>query len=103
MGKGAALLALCLARDAGRAAGRASAKGTLGSNSHASSLGEAAAGALQLKLARTSPHPTFTLLHLHPRQEEALDFIYWFRQVLGIVAGIVWGYIPLPGLVGFVG
>uniref|UniRef100_A0A8C4Q2H2 RAB5 interacting factor n=1 Tax=Eptatretus burgeri TaxID=7764 RepID=A0A8C4Q2H2_EPTBU len=46
----------------------------------------------------------------HPREpgvsvmyvsgDEFLDTIYWFRQVLGLVLGIVWGVLPLRGFVG---
>lgn len=32
-------------------------------------------------------------------QEEFLDVIYWARQVLGILIGIVWGVIPLKGFI----
>jgi hypothetical protein len=31
--------------------------------------------------------------------EEFLDVIYWFRQVVGIIIGLVWGLIPLKGFV----
>lgn len=33
-------------------------------------------------------------------QEEFLDVIYWMRQLLSIVLGVVWGIIPLQGFVG---
>uniref|UniRef100_A0A1B6HR86 Rab5-interacting protein n=1 Tax=Homalodisca liturata TaxID=320908 RepID=A0A1B6HR86_9HEMI len=37
---------------------------------------------------------------LHAKlQEEFLDVIYWARQVLGIVVGILWGLIPLKGFI----
>lgn len=32
-----------------------------------------------------------------PQQDEFLDVIYWSRQVLGIIIGIIWGTIPLQG------
>lgn len=32
-------------------------------------------------------------------KEEFLDVIYWGRQFLGIVVGIIWGLIPLKGFV----
>jgi len=35
-----------------------------------------------------------------PDKEEFLDVIYWMRQVLGIIVGLVWGIIPLTGIVG---
>ncbi|XP_015588542.1 uncharacterized protein C20orf24 homolog [Cephus cinctus] len=34
-----------------------------------------------------------------PDKEEFLDVIYWARQAIGIVVGIVWGLIPLKGFV----
>ncbi|XP_050518436.1 respirasome Complex Assembly Factor 1 [Diabrotica virgifera virgifera] len=35
-----------------------------------------------------------------PDKEEFLDVIYWYRQILGIILGIIWGLIPLKGLLG---
>ncbi|CAG9856143.1 unnamed protein product [Phyllotreta striolata] len=35
-----------------------------------------------------------------PDKEEFLDVIYWARQALGVLLGIVWGLIPLKGLLG---
>lgn len=32
-------------------------------------------------------------------QEEFLDVIYWARQAIGIIIGIVWGLIPLKGFI----
>lgn len=29
--------------------------------------------------------------------------IFWLRQVFGLAAGILWGFIPMPGLIGFLG
>jgi hypothetical protein len=34
-----------------------------------------------------------------PDKEEFLDVIYWFRQALGIIIGLVWGLIPLKGFI----
>lgn len=34
-----------------------------------------------------------------PDKEEFLDVIYWSRQVIGIIVGIVWGLIPLKGFI----
>ncbi|XP_066997976.1 GEL complex subunit OPTI [Anabrus simplex] len=34
-----------------------------------------------------------------PDKEEFLDVIYWSRQALGIVIGLLWGLIPLKGLI----
>lgn len=35
-----------------------------------------------------------------PDKDEFLDIIYWLRQVLGIILGLIWGIIPLTGVVG---
>ncbi|KAJ8877662.1 hypothetical protein PR048_022117 [Dryococelus australis] len=34
-----------------------------------------------------------------PDKEEFLDVIYWSRQALGIIIGLIWGLIPLKGFV----
>lgn len=34
-----------------------------------------------------------------PDKDEFLDVIYWSRQVIGIIVGIVWGLIPLKGFI----
>ncbi|PFX32256.1 uncharacterized protein C20orf24 homolog [Stylophora pistillata] len=31
-------------------------------------------------------------------KDEFLDVIYWFRQVLAIILGIIWGLLPLKGI-----
>ncbi|KAI8466076.1 MAG: hypothetical protein J3K34DRAFT_524834 [Monoraphidium minutum] len=36
-------------------------------------------------------------------KDEALDVIYWLRQVVGALAGLAWGYLQMPGLFGFLG
>uniref|UniRef100_A0A8D8S603 Uncharacterized protein C20orf24 homolog n=1 Tax=Cacopsylla melanoneura TaxID=428564 RepID=A0A8D8S603_9HEMI len=33
-------------------------------------------------------------------KDEFLDVIYWTRQILGIILGIIWGLIPLRGFIG---
>jgi len=33
-------------------------------------------------------------------KDEFLDIIYWFRQIIAILFGFVWGFIPLKGLLG---
>ncbi|XP_065160639.1 GEL complex subunit OPTI [Atheta coriaria] len=35
-----------------------------------------------------------------PDKEEFLDVIYWARQAIGIILGIVWGFIPIKGFLG---
>ncbi|XP_065559324.1 GEL complex subunit OPTI-like [Artemia franciscana] len=34
-----------------------------------------------------------------PDKEEFLDVIYWIRQIVGIVIGIIWGVFALQGFV----
>ena len=36
-------------------------------------------------------------------QEDLLDFLYWMRQFIAIVAGVAWGLVPLTGLYAFLG
>ncbi|CAI9572681.1 unnamed protein product [Staurois parvus] len=33
-------------------------------------------------------------------KDEFLDVIYWMRQILAIVLGVIWGIVPLKGFVG---
>jgi len=35
-------------------------------------------------------------------KDEFLDVIYWIRQILGVLIGVVWGVIPMKGLVGII-
>lgn len=35
-----------------------------------------------------------------PDEEIFLDWIYWSRQLVGLVFGVVWGLIPLTGVLG---
>ncbi|BES97547.1 unnamed protein product [Nesidiocoris tenuis] len=35
-------------------------------------------------------------------KEEFLDVIYWGRQVLGIIVGVIWGLLPLKGFIALV-
>ncbi|XP_063827748.1 GEL complex subunit OPTI [Ostrinia nubilalis] len=37
-----------------------------------------------------------------PDKEEFLDVIYWMRQAIGIILGLVWGVLPLKGFLGLV-
>uniref|UniRef100_A0A8C0ZAT8 RAB5 interacting factor n=1 Tax=Cyanistes caeruleus TaxID=156563 RepID=A0A8C0ZAT8_CYACU len=32
--------------------------------------------------------------------DEFLDVIYWFRQIIAVILGIIWGVVPLKGFVG---
>ncbi|XP_025115940.1 uncharacterized protein C20orf24 homolog [Pomacea canaliculata] len=33
-------------------------------------------------------------------KDEFLDVIYWMRQIMGVVLGLLWGLIPLKGILG---
>lgn len=33
-------------------------------------------------------------------KDEFLDVIYWLRQILGIILGIIWGVLPMKGILG---
>uniref|UniRef100_A0A5F8G5Q3 RAB5 interacting factor n=1 Tax=Monodelphis domestica TaxID=13616 RepID=A0A5F8G5Q3_MONDO len=33
-------------------------------------------------------------------KDEFLDVIYWFRQIIAVVLGVIWGVVPLKGFVG---
>jgi len=33
-------------------------------------------------------------------KDEFLDVIYWFRQILGVVLGLLWGVVAVKGIVG---
>lgn len=33
-------------------------------------------------------------------KDEFLDVIYWMRQILGVVLGIIWGLLPMKGILG---
>lgn len=35
-----------------------------------------------------------------PDEEIFLDWIYWSRQLVGLVLGVIWGLIPLTGMFG---
>ncbi|ESO05025.1 hypothetical protein HELRODRAFT_78375 [Helobdella robusta] len=37
-----------------------------------------------------------------PDKDEFLDVIYWIRQVVGLLLGIVWGIFPLKGFIGII-
>lgn len=33
-------------------------------------------------------------------QDEFLDVIYWLRQIIAIILGVIWGVAPLKGFLG---
>lgn len=35
-------------------------------------------------------------------KDEFLDVIYWLRQIIGLLIGVVWGVFPIKGLLGIV-
>lgn len=35
-------------------------------------------------------------------KDEFLDVVYWMRQILGLILGIIWGLIPLKGIIGLI-
>lgn len=35
-------------------------------------------------------------------KDEVLDTVYWYRQVLAIFMGIVWGYLGVKGFIGMI-
>ncbi|XP_019510839.1 PREDICTED: uncharacterized protein C20orf24 homolog isoform X2 [Hipposideros armiger] len=36
-------------------------------------------------------------------RDEFLDVIYWFRQIIAVVLGVIWGVLPLRGFLGIAG
>lgn len=37
------------------------------------------------------------------RQDEVFELLHWLRQAMGLAGGVLWGYLDLPGLIGFLG
>lgn len=35
-------------------------------------------------------------------KDQFLDVIYWLKQILGLVIGLVWGVLPLKGMLGMI-
>lgn len=35
-------------------------------------------------------------------KDEFLDVIYWLRQILGVIIGLIWGFAPLKGFIGLI-
>nr|XP_006639586.1 PREDICTED: uncharacterized protein C20orf24 homolog [Lepisosteus oculatus] len=33
-------------------------------------------------------------------KDEFLDVIYWFRQIIAVILGVIWGIAPLKGFLG---
>uniref|UniRef100_G3U667 RAB5 interacting factor n=1 Tax=Loxodonta africana TaxID=9785 RepID=G3U667_LOXAF len=36
-------------------------------------------------------------------KDEFLDVIYWFRQIIAVLLGVIWGVLPLRGFLGIAG
>lgn len=34
-------------------------------------------------------------------QDDVLDTLYWLRQALGLLQGLLWGLLPITGMIGF--
>ncbi|KAL7636407.1 UNVERIFIED_CONTAM: hypothetical protein RMT77_013182 [Armadillidium vulgare] len=47
-------------------------------------------------------HKAITRNSKWPDKDEFLDVIYWTRQVIGIILGLIWGCIPLVGIIGLI-
>ncbi|ELW69614.1 hypothetical protein TREES_T100008655 [Tupaia chinensis] len=43
------------------------------------------------------------VIYLSFLQDEFLDVIYWFRQIIAVVLGVIWGVLPLRGFLGIAG
>ena len=37
----------------------------------------------------------------YPLQDDVLDTLYWLRQALGLLMGLVWGILSLTGIIAF--
>jgi len=35
-------------------------------------------------------------------QDEFLDVVYWFRQIIAVILGVIWGVAPLKGFLGII-
>jgi len=33
-------------------------------------------------------------------KDEFLDVVYWLRQIIGVLIGVVWGVVPMKGILG---
>ncbi|KAK4872809.1 hypothetical protein RN001_014838 [Aquatica leii] len=48
----------------------------------------------------SSWHRAFIANSEWPDKDEFLDVIYWARQALGIILGVIWALLPLKGFIG---
>jgi len=35
-------------------------------------------------------------------KDDILDVVYWIRQVMGLILGVIWGLIPVYGIIGLI-
>ena len=47
-------------------------------------------------------HAPRFLLYSHRTQDKLLDTLHWLKQILGVVFGLIFGLVPVTGLVGAV-
>jgi len=47
-------------------------------------------------------HKAFKAGSSWPDKDEFLDVVYWIRQILGVLIGIMWGVLAVKGLVGII-
>ncbi|KAG8517822.1 putative protein RAB5IF [Galemys pyrenaicus] len=63
-------------------------------------------GESELNSIRTPPLTSVGSRIMHAfflLQDEFLDVIYWFRQIIAVVLGVIWGVLPLRGFLGIAG
>ncbi|KAG1942064.1 Rab5-interacting family protein [Pimephales promelas] len=36
------------------------------------------------------------------KEDEFLDVVYWFRQIIAVILGVIWGVAPLKGFLGII-
>uniref|UniRef100_A0AAQ5XEK8 RAB5 interacting factor n=1 Tax=Amphiprion ocellaris TaxID=80972 RepID=A0AAQ5XEK8_AMPOC len=51
-------------------------------------------------LSRTNLTPTPMPAAGGPTEDEFLDVIYWLRQIIAVILGVIWGVAPLKGFLG---
>lgn len=50
-------------------------------------------------MLKSGPWHLLPVIVLFP-QDEFLDVIYWLRQIIAIILGVIWGIAPLKGFLG---
>lgn len=59
-----------------------------------------AASSSQQHGAKTTWLSIFDRDHVWEDKDDVLDTVYWFRQVLAIIMGIIWGFLGFTGVLG---